>query len=57
MRARLQCATLDLLLCPPVDGIKILNFFEVKEILQRIEPFREKAKRQISELVERKIVH
>ncbi|CBI75885.1 putative Patatin [Bartonella clarridgeiae 73] len=57
VRTRLQCAKLDLLLCPPVDGIQILNFFEVKEILQRVGPFREKAKRQISELVERKIVH
>ncbi|AQX22438.1 MULTISPECIES: patatin-like phospholipase family protein [Bartonella] len=55
--ARLQCAKLDLLLCPPVNGIQILNFFEVKEILKRVEPFREKAKRQISELVERKMIH
>ncbi|MEL6089215.1 patatin-like phospholipase family protein [Bartonella schoenbuchensis] len=55
--ARLRFLNLDLLLRPPIDGIHILDFLEAKEILQRLEPFREKAKREISQLIENSMVH
>lgn len=44
----------DLLLRPPVDGIYLLDFLKTKEILKRTKMYKDVAKREISEMIERK---
>ncbi|MHC5307977.1 patatin-like phospholipase family protein [Bartonella sp. LJL80] len=50
--ARLSFSRPDILLRPPVSGIYVLDFLKTKDILARLKPYKEEAKRLIASTME-----